>query len=86
MPVEKFEAGVDASAAYSWAIAPGSYTFTFDYAAMTLTVTGESGLTVLSTEDNTNAVYFNLQGVRVLNPERGIFIRVNNGKATRVAM
>jgi hypothetical protein len=51
-----------------------------------MTVTAESGVEVLSTEDNTNAVYYNLQGVRVQNPERGIFIRVNNGKATRVAL
>jgi hypothetical protein len=86
MAVTKFAAGVDASAAYSWAIAPGTYTFVFDYAAMTMTVTAESGVEVLSTENNTNAVYFNLQGVRVQNPERGIYIRVNNGKATRVAM
>lgn len=28
--------------------------------------------------------YYNLQGVRVANPERGLFIRVQNGKATKV--
>ena len=32
------------------------------------------------------AVYFNLQGVRVDNPERGIFVKVVNGKATKVVM
>ena len=32
------------------------------------------------------AVYFNLQGVRVANPEHGIFVKVQNGKATKVVM
>ena len=31
------------------------------------------------------AVYFNMQGVRVANPENGLFIRVQNGKAVKVA-
>lgn len=30
------------------------------------------------------AVYYNLQGVRVANPERGIFVKVQNGKAVKV--
>ena len=34
--------------------------------------------------ENGEAVYFNLQGVRVQNPENGIFIRVQNGKATKI--
>ncbi len=32
------------------------------------------------------AVYFNMQGVRVANPEKGMFISVKNGKATKVAI
>ena len=35
--------------------------------------------------ENGEAVYFNLQGVRVQNPEKGIFIRVQNGKAVKIA-
>lgn len=34
--------------------------------------------------ENGEAVYFNLQGVRVNNPERGIYIKVQNGKASKV--
>ena len=33
---------------------------------------------------NGEAVYFNMQGVRVANPENGLFIRVQNGKAVKV--
>ncbi|MDE6258240.1 MAG: hypothetical protein K2M53_07675 [Muribaculaceae bacterium] len=31
------------------------------------------------------AVYFNLQGMKVENPENGIFVKVSNGKAVKVA-
>lgn len=34
--------------------------------------------------DEAEAVYYNLQGVRVENPENGIFIEVKNGKAVKV--
>lgn len=33
---------------------------------------------------SSEAVYFNLQGVRVANPENGLFIQTVNGKATKV--
>lgn len=33
-----------------------------------------------------NATYFNLQGVKVANPENGIFVKVVNGKAVKVAL
>ena len=32
------------------------------------------------------AVYFNLQGVKVANPDHGIFIKVQNGKSSKVAL
>lgn len=32
------------------------------------------------------AVYYNLQGQRVANPEKGLFIRLQGGKATKVAL
>lgn len=41
------------------------------------------GIAGIEAEDG-EAVYFNLQGVRVQNPENGIFIRVQNGKATKI--
>ena len=34
----------------------------------------------------TGAVYYNLSGVRVDNPHGGMFIRVANGKAEKVAL
>ncbi len=32
------------------------------------------------------AQYYNMQGVRVANPENGMFIRVQNGKAQKVVI
>lgn len=32
------------------------------------------------------AVYYNLQGVRVANPENGVYVRVQGGKATKVVL
>ena len=43
-----------------------------------------SGIAGIEAE-NGKAVYFNLQGVRVENPENGVFIRVQNGKAVKIA-
>ena len=42
-----------------------------------------SGIAGIEAEDG-EAVYFNLQGVRVQNPENGVFIRVQNGKAVKI--
>lgn len=35
---------------------------------------------------DTEAVYYNLQGVRVANPVNGLFIKVQNGKSSKVAL
>ena len=47
-------------------------------------VTGESGVDEVLAADDSEAVYYNLQGQRVLNPERGIFVKVVGGKAVKV--
>ena len=38
----------------------------------------------IEAEVDGEAEYFNLQGVKVQNPEKGIFIRVQNGKAVKI--
>ena len=50
-----------------------------------LTVTGKSsGVNSIELDAAEGAVYFNLQGVRVNNPENGVYIRVANGKSQKV--
>lgn len=55
----------------------------------TMTVSYDKNITVgvdaVEVEEG-DAVYYNLQGVRVNNPERGIFIKVVGNKATKVVM
>lgn len=43
-----------------------------------------AGVEEILAADDSEAVYYNLQGARVNNPERGIFIKVINGKALKV--
>ena len=50
---------------------------------MTLNVTSTSGIADIEAAD-TEARYFNLQGVEVANPATGVYIRVAGGKATKV--
>ncbi|MDE6008453.1 MAG: hypothetical protein K2G90_04520 [Muribaculaceae bacterium] len=61
----------------------GKPTYIFDPEAMTLTVSGATGISAIEAEEG-DAVYFNLQGQRVANPDKGIYIRVVNGKAVKV--
>ena len=52
----------------------------------TFTTNEKSGVENIEINENSSAVYYNLQGVKVANPENGVFIRVQGGKATKVAM
>lgn len=58
-------------------------TYIFDPEEMTMTVDGSTGILSIE-EDGSEAVYFNLQGQRVVNPGKGIYIRVVNGNAVKV--
>lgn len=44
----------------------------------------QGGVAGVVVDSNSAAQYFNLQGVRVANPENGIFIVVKDGKATKI--
>ncbi len=61
-------------------------TLIFDPNAMTITATHTSGIETIAAENVENAVYYNLQGVRVNNPQNGMFIRVIGTKAVKVAL
>lgn len=61
------------------------YQGAFSIYVLDYTKVDDSGVNEIAS-DNGEAVYFNLQGVKVANPEKGIFVRVQNGKATKVMM
>ena len=58
-------------------------TTTVQVAPISVTEAKDTGIAGIEAEDG-EAVYFNLQGVRVQNPENGVFIRVQNGKAVKI--
>ena len=61
----------------------GTYDLTFNYDTLYLTfIKDDSGVKGIEAE-NGEAVYFNLQGVRVSGAEKGLYIKVQNGKATK---
>ncbi len=43
-----------------------------------------TGVESIMMTDDADGIYYNLQGVKVTNPEKGTFIRITNGKATKV--
>lgn len=51
---------------------------------VTYTLDVATGISDINAADATEAIYFNLQGVRVENPENGTYIRVAKGKAEKV--
>lgn len=79
-----FKAGVDASAANSWKLAAGTYLFTIDFESKTVRVDLSDGVENIEATEEEEVEYYNLQGVKVANPSNGVYIRVVNGKATKV--
>lgn len=73
--IVKYANNVDASGCKSWTIAPGLYDVTADLSAMTLTVTKPTtGVESVEAADDSEAVYYTLQGVRVAEPAKGFYI------------
>ena len=60
--------------------------FNWNNKTLTASTTGYSGVESLPEVDGETPVYFNLQGMKVENPSGGIYIRVSNGKSTKVLM
>lgn len=49
-------------------------------------VSGNSSVEKIGTEENAPVEYFNLQGVKIANPENGVFIRRQGSKVSKVVM
>lgn len=82
--VKLYAVDVDASASCSWAIAPGKYKVTLNLSTMQVSVTtpGQNAVEEIG-ETQAEPVYFNLQGVRVDNPENGLYIVVRGTKVSK---
>ncbi len=69
----------------AWMILPGIYNFTVNLKNMTLVVeASSSSIESIKTDNNAPAIYYNLQGVEVENPENGVYIMKQGNKVTKV--
>ena len=69
----------------SWQILPGIYNFTVNLKEMTLLVEAvATGIERIEADENAPAVYYNLQGIKVANPENGVYIMKQGNKVTKV--
>ena len=63
----------------------GNWVVTWDLNELMVTFAkSDAGVEDLVMGSESKVVYFNLQGQKVLNPDRGIFVKVVDGKATKV--
>lgn len=78
------EVGSEGAIPYTFEAA--EYTATFDYENLTLKVV-PSGAGVANFEvENGVAKFFDLNGAQVLNPAKGVYVKVVNGKATKTVV
>ena len=82
--IRKFAYMVDAMACNAWKIKLGTYNITADLSAMQLRISSPSGVEEVVIPVSGKPVYFNLQGARIENPGHGIFIKVCDGKSSKV--
>lgn len=83
-----FTSMVPGGAPINCSLEAGKYDFNFSISGVNtamLSALEAEGDAVDGIEAATEApVYYNLQGVRVANPEKGIFIKVHDGKTCKV--
>lgn len=82
--VVAYQANINASGALSWSVAPGIYDVSVDFNAMTVTLTLPAGVNDIESEDNSTAVYYNLQGIEVAEPTAGLYIEVRGSSVRKV--
>lgn len=72
---------------YPFELTAGKYDITWDYNTniVTFAAASETGVAGVAV-DGVEAVYYNLQGVKVNNPKNGIFVKVAGKKATKVVV
>ena len=84
--VVKYVGGMDASSCKSWKIKAGTYNVRLDLGSMQVSLTEPSAVNELEADDDEAVEYYNLQGIRVENPTRGVYIRVKGRKTEKVAL
>ncbi|MBD5190661.1 MAG: hypothetical protein HDS93_02225 [Bacteroidales bacterium] len=84
-----FFGGANAGSATSWHVTPGLYDITADFENLTVNVepSVKVGIESIEAEDaNAPVEYFNIQGIRVVAPEKGIYIERRGAAARKVVI
>lgn len=63
---------------------PGAYAIDRDLYFVLTPEGGNAGVELIGADDNAQVEYYNLQGVRVSNPENGIFICRKGANVTKI--
>lgn len=83
--IRKYAVNVDASACKSWTIPAGKYDLVADFASNTVYALDASvGVETLLDDTDAALEYFDMQGMRVDNPSKGIFIVRRGSKVGKV--
>lgn len=82
--VVKYANNVNASGCLSWTVAPGIYNFSYRPGDNTIMVTNSASAIDVIENDFAPVEYYNLQGIRVLNPSNGVYIMKQGTKVTKV--
>lgn len=85
------ESGTGSAWVYGWTLAESNYVF-FQLSTMKLAIsenetnpiTGTSGISGVNTERESEAIYFNMQGVRENKRLKGVYIKKEGNKTSRV--
>lgn len=75
--------GADDKSAKTFTMGIGAKTF---FSKVNVEYVTPSGVGEIVEDSNAEAVYYNLQGVRVNNPEKGLYIRVKGNKSEKVML
>lgn len=78
---------VSSESNYSWQVKGGNYTLNYDHPNATLTMiangTETSICNIVSLQEG-EAIYYNLQGIRIENPSNGLYIKKAGGRTSKV--
>ncbi len=75
--------GESDDAQQTFTMTPAAKTF---FAKAIVTIKNETGVEGVAVEEAGEAVYYNMQGMRVANPEKGLYIIVKGGKSSKVIL
>ncbi len=84
--IKLFKGGVDASSAFAWKVQPGNYNIVVDLANNLITLSTSTSVNALENGGEQEVIYFDLQGRRIENPVKGMYIKVGAGKTEKVVV